>query len=80
MATISTNIACLSFLCYRTVLLLLKMVVEYCQCVDDIPAVAPDLLTRLVDLLKVSFLREVDTPPEISCIHTRKTGFVTFFA
>ena len=37
-------------------LLLLKMVVEYCQCVDDIPSVAPDLLTRLVDLLKVSFL------------------------
>ena len=35
-------------------LLLLKMVVEYCQCVDDIPSVAPDLLTRLVDLLKVS--------------------------
>ena len=27
--------------------------VEYCQCVDDIPTAAPDLLTRLVDLLKV---------------------------
>lgn len=38
----------------RTVLLLLKMVIEYCQCADDIPAVAADLLTRLVDLLKVN--------------------------
>ena len=33
------------------------MVVEYCQCVDDIPSVAPDLLTRLVDLLKVSEIK-----------------------
>lgn len=36
-----------------TVLLLMKMMVEYCQCVDDIPSAAPDLLTRLVDLLKI---------------------------
>ncbi|KAK7506845.1 hypothetical protein BaRGS_00001696 [Batillaria attramentaria] len=36
-----------------TVLMLVKMVVEYCQCVTDIPTAAPDLLTRLVDLLKV---------------------------
>ncbi|XP_045182088.2 vacuolar protein sorting-associated protein 54-like [Mercenaria mercenaria] len=36
-----------------TVLLLLKMVIEYCQCADDIPAVSADLLTRLVDLLKI---------------------------
>ncbi|XP_041352361.1 vacuolar protein sorting-associated protein 54-like [Gigantopelta aegis] len=35
-----------------TVLLLLKMVVEYCQCLNDIPTAAPDLLTRLIDLLK----------------------------
>ncbi|KAL3873549.1 hypothetical protein ACJMK2_036648 [Sinanodonta woodiana] len=35
-----------------TVLMLLKMIVEYCQIVDDIPSVAPDLLTRLIDLLK----------------------------
>ena len=34
--------------------MLVKMVVEYCQCVTDIPTAAPDLLTRLVDLLKVS--------------------------
>lgn len=38
--------------------MLLKMMVEYCQCVDDIPSAAPDLLTRLVELLKV----------ELSCI------------
>jgi hypothetical protein len=30
----------------------MKMMVEYCQCVDDIPSAAPDLLTRLVDLLQ----------------------------
>ena len=29
------------------------MVVEYCQCVDDIPAAAPDILTRLIELLKM---------------------------
>ncbi|KAL4238528.1 Vacuolar protein sorting-associated protein 54 [Mactra antiquata] len=36
-----------------TVLMLLKMVIEYCQCSDNIPAVTADLLTRLVDLLKI---------------------------
>lgn len=35
-----------------TVLMLLKMMVEYCECVDDIPAAAQDILTRLIDLLK----------------------------
>ena len=34
--------------------MLLKMVCEYCQCVDDIPSAIPDVLTRLVELLKVS--------------------------
>jgi len=43
-------------LIFSTVLLLMKMMVEYCQCVDDIPSAAPDLLTRLVDLLKVGFI------------------------
>ena len=46
-------------------LLLLKMIVEYCQCVDDIPSVAPDLLTRLVDLLKVSLYEYLASFPEI---------------
>ncbi|XP_076464051.1 vacuolar protein sorting-associated protein 54-like isoform X2 [Babylonia areolata] len=36
-----------------TVLMLVKMVMEYCQCVTDIPTAAPDLLSRLVDLLKM---------------------------
>ncbi|KAH9492137.1 Vacuolar protein sorting-associated protein 54 [Bulinus truncatus] len=36
-----------------TVLMLVKMMVEYCQCVIDIPTATPDLLTRLVDLLKM---------------------------
>jgi hypothetical protein len=34
--------------------MLLKMMVEYCQCVNDIPSAAPDLMSRLVDLFKVS--------------------------
>lgn len=33
--------------------MLLKMIVEYCQCVDDIPSVASDFLSRLIDLLKI---------------------------
>ncbi|XP_052275668.1 vacuolar protein sorting-associated protein 54-like isoform X1 [Dreissena polymorpha] len=36
-----------------TVLMLLKMVVEYCQCAEDIPSVTPDLLSRLIELLNM---------------------------
>ncbi|GFO34669.1 vacuolar protein sorting-associated protein 54 [Plakobranchus ocellatus] len=36
-----------------TVLMLIKMMMEYCQCVVDIPSATPDLLTRLIDLLKM---------------------------
>ncbi|KAK3799206.1 hypothetical protein RRG08_054333 [Elysia crispata] len=36
-----------------TVLMLIKMMMEYCQCVVDIPTATPDLLTRLIDLLKM---------------------------
>lgn len=32
--------------------MLLKMVVEYCQCVDDMLSVGTDILTRLVEILK----------------------------
>ena len=39
--------------CFSTVLMLLKMVVEYCECVVDIPSATPDILTRLIELLKV---------------------------
>ncbi|KAM9454475.1 vacuolar protein sorting-associated protein 54 isoform 1-T1 [Clarias gariepinus] len=35
-----------------TVLLLIRMILEYCQCVNDIPSITTDMLTRLSDLLK----------------------------
>uniref|UniRef100_A0A8D3BHU8 Vacuolar protein sorting-associated protein 54 n=1 Tax=Scophthalmus maximus TaxID=52904 RepID=A0A8D3BHU8_SCOMX len=35
-----------------TVLLLIRMFLEYCQCVNDIPSIATDMLTRLSDFLK----------------------------
>ncbi|OCT79700.1 hypothetical protein XELAEV_18026507mg [Xenopus laevis] len=35
-----------------TVLLLIRIILEYCSCVDDIPSVTTDMLTRLSDLLK----------------------------
>lgn len=34
-------------------LLLIRIILEYCQCVDNIPSVTTDMLTRLTDLLKV---------------------------
>ena len=43
----------LVFLFLRTVLLLIRIFLEYCQCVNDIPSIATDMLTRLSDLLKV---------------------------
>ncbi|OBS80187.1 hypothetical protein A6R68_21612, partial [Neotoma lepida] len=36
-----------------TVLLLIRIILEYCQCVDNIPSVTTDMLTRLTDLLKL---------------------------
>nr|XP_054758347.1 vacuolar protein sorting-associated protein 54-like [Lytechinus pictus] len=36
-----------------TVMLLLKMVAEYCQCVKDMPTATMDLLTRLLELLQM---------------------------
>ncbi|CAI5681468.1 vacuolar protein sorting-associated protein 54 isoform X5 [Oreochromis niloticus] len=35
-----------------TVLLLIRIFLEYCQCVNDIPSISTDMLTRLADLLK----------------------------
>uniref|UniRef100_A0A8C5HRT0 Vacuolar protein sorting-associated protein 54 n=1 Tax=Gouania willdenowi TaxID=441366 RepID=A0A8C5HRT0_GOUWI len=35
-----------------TVLLLIRIFLEYCQCVNDVPSIATDMLTRLSDLLK----------------------------
>lgn len=40
----------------RTVLLLIRIILEYCQCVDNIPSVTTDMLTRLSDLLKVCMI------------------------
>lgn len=34
-------------------LLLIKMVVEYCQCTDDLPMLVTEVLGRLVDMMKV---------------------------
>ena len=38
---------------FRTLLLVIKMVVEYCQCVDDTPVLTAELLTKLCEILKV---------------------------
>ncbi|KFM75864.1 Vacuolar protein sorting-associated protein 54, partial [Stegodyphus mimosarum] len=35
-----------------TALMLLKMVIEYCQCAEELPMLAQDLASRLVELLK----------------------------
>ncbi|CAG5947463.1 vacuolar protein sorting-associated protein 54 isoform 2-T2 [Menidia menidia] len=35
-----------------TVLMLIRIILDYCQCVNDIPSIATDILTRLSDLLK----------------------------
>uniref|UniRef100_A0A8D0L8K5 Vacuolar protein sorting-associated protein 54 n=1 Tax=Sphenodon punctatus TaxID=8508 RepID=A0A8D0L8K5_SPHPU len=35
-----------------TVLLLIRIILEYCQCVDNIPSITTDMLTRLSELLK----------------------------
>ncbi|XP_060221177.1 vacuolar protein sorting-associated protein 54 isoform X2 [Meriones unguiculatus] len=43
-----------------TVLLLIRIILEYCQCVDNIPSVTTDMLTRLTDLLKCVHLCEVN--------------------
>lgn len=43
-----------SVLLISTVLLLIRIFLEYCQCVNDIPSISTDMLTRLSDLLKVT--------------------------
>ncbi|XP_018411143.1 PREDICTED: vacuolar protein sorting-associated protein 54 isoform X1 [Nanorana parkeri] len=35
-----------------TVLILIRIILEYCTCVDDIPSITTDMLTRLSELLK----------------------------
>ena len=51
---ISLSLLCNRLLCcFSTVLMLLKMIVEYCQLASDIPSAAPEILNRLIELLKV---------------------------
>ena len=40
----------------RTLLLVLSMIVEYCQCVDLMPMLTTDIMTRLFELMKVCSL------------------------
>ena len=40
----------------RTVLLLVNMLVEYCQCVDDTPMLVTDIMNKLFETLKVTVL------------------------
>jgi len=44
---------CVYVCCCSTVLMLLKMVIEYCQLATDIPSASPEILNRLIELLKV---------------------------
>ena len=37
-------------------LLLIKMVMEYCQCTDDLPMLVTEVLGKLVDMMKVGGL------------------------
>ncbi len=39
---------------FRIVLLLIKMVMEYCSCADDLPMLITDVLSKLVEILKVT--------------------------
>ena len=39
---------------YSTLLIVLRMITEYCNCADDLPMLATDILSKLIDLLKVN--------------------------
>lgn len=41
------------FFVVNAVIALVQMVVQYCECAQDIQSLSPDLLTRLLDLLKL---------------------------
>ena len=38
----------------RSVQMLLKMLLEYCTCLEDLPKSAPDILNKLIEIIKVS--------------------------
>ena len=33
---------------------MIRMITEYCNCADDLPMLATDILSKLIDLLKVN--------------------------
>ena len=37
----------------RIVLLLLKIITEYCQCADDLPMLVNEIMSKLIEILKV---------------------------
>ena len=41
------------FFVVNAVIVLIRMIVEYCECAQQIKTLSPDLLTRLLDLLKL---------------------------
>lgn len=41
------------FLLVQTVITLIRIIVEYCECAQQIKSLSPDLLTRLLDILKL---------------------------
>ena len=47
------NNCCVFSFIHRTLLLVLSMIVEYCQCVDLMPMLTTDIMTRLFELMKV---------------------------
>ncbi len=51
--------------------MLLKMVVDYCSCVDDIPTATPDILSRLIELLKVRAYNHVS----VHCDHENSSKY-----
>ena len=41
-------------LSYSTLLIVVRMITEYCSCADDLPMLVTDILNKLIDLLKVT--------------------------
>ena len=52
----------------RVMLLLIKMVMEYCQCTDDLPMLVTEVLGKLVDMMKVR-VRVCVESKEALCTH-----------
>lgn len=46
--------------------MMIRMITEYCNCADDLPMLATDILSKLIDLLKVN------TPNRLtsSCVYS----------